>query len=448
MKSVMTILAMGLLIAGSTKAQAPVEIGDQFQINSYTTSYQWLPSVAVDAQGDFVVVWASDGSYDADSSAYSVQGQRYDANGASVGDQFQINSYTTNVQSEPAASVDAQGNFVVVWRSRGSSDTDSSGYSIQAQRYDADGAPEEVQFQVNTYTTSSQWQPSVSADPQGNFVVVWSSYGSLDTDTSAYSVQGQLYDTTGALVGGQFQVNTYTTNIQYQAAVASDTQGNFVVVWRSFGSQGTDTLGSSIQGQRYDATGASVGGQFQVNSYTTSGQLEPTVAADAQGNFIVAWTSFGSQGTDTLESSIQGQRYDATGASVGGQFQVNSYTTSGQWQPSVSTDAQGNFVVAWHSSGSSGTDTDGQSVQGRLFGANGTPLGDEFQVNSYTTSEQRAAAIAANARGDFVVAWQSYGSYGTDDDNFGIEGQRYHIPQIFADGFESGDTTAWSSTVQ
>ena len=29
------------------------------------------------------------------------------------------------------------------------------------------------EFQVNSYTTNNQWFPSVAADDDGNFVVVW-----------------------------------------------------------------------------------------------------------------------------------------------------------------------------------------------------------------------------------------------------------------------------------
>ena len=37
-------------------------VGQDFQVNSYTTSQQSRPKVATTAQGDFVVVWDSDGS--------------------------------------------------------------------------------------------------------------------------------------------------------------------------------------------------------------------------------------------------------------------------------------------------------------------------------------------------------------------------------------------------
>ena len=58
----------------------------------------------------------------------------------------------------------------------------------------------------------------------------------------------------------------------------------------------------------------------------------------------------------------------------------------------------------------------------RLAWAEPVPVGSEFQANTYTTSSQSRAAVAANSAGDFVVVWQSYGQDGSTD---GISGQRY-----------------------
>ena len=63
----------------------------------------------------------------------------------------------------------------------------------------------------------------------------------------------QRHASDGSPVDGQFQVNTYTTGLQGPATVSSDGAGGFVVVWKSNGSGGGDTNGSSIQGQRYGA---------------------------------------------------------------------------------------------------------------------------------------------------------------------------------------------------
>ncbi len=413
-----------------SSGQPPTPVGSQFQVNSYTTNNQILGfdrAVATTAAGDFVVVWLSFGSAYGDTSSLSVQGQRYDSNGNPLGGQFQVNSYTTNSQALPSVAMDAEGDFVVVWGSFGSAYGDTSSLSVQGQRYDSDGNPLGGQFQVNSYTTNGQGFPSVAMDAGGNFVVVWNSTGSADGDTSGLSIQGQRYDSTGNPLGGQFQVNSYTSNAQALPSVAVDAAGDFVTVWRSQGSADGDTSSTSIQGQRYDSTGNPLGGQFQVNSYTSNIQTEPSVAVAAAGEFLVVWQSLGSAFSDNSSWSIQGQRYDANGDPLGGQFQVNSYTTNNQEYPMVAVDAAGEFVVVWYSRGSAAGDTSGYSVQGQRYDSAGNPLGGQFQANSYTTDNQTSPAVAADAQGDFVVVWRSQGSAYGDTSDGSIQGQRFRV---------------------
>ena len=423
-------LAVFLLIAGVAPLQAgstALPVGPEFQVNSYTTGGQLVPAVARDAVGNFVVVWQSFGSSGGDTALDSVQGQRYSAAGVPQGASFQANTYATGSQLDPVIASDADGDFVVIWRSDGSGGGDTLNTSVQGQRYSMAGAPQGAEFQVNSYTTSFQVAPAIASDADGDWIVVWQSNGSSGGDTLNTSVQGQRYSAAGTPQGAQFQVNSYTTSDQLSPEIASDADGDFVVVWQSNGSSGGDTLNTSVQGQRYSAAGVPQGAQFQVNSYTTSHQRYPAVASDADGDFVVVWRSEGSAGGDTSYSSIQGQRYSAAGATQGAQFQVNSYTTSSQASPAIASDVDGDFVVAWQSGGSSGGDTSGLSVHGQRYSAAGVPQGAQFQVNSYTAGDQRSPAIATDADGDFVVVWQSYGSSGGDISNLSVQGQRFRV---------------------
>jgi hypothetical protein len=433
-KLAMAIVLSGLLTATASWSQEPTPQGDQFQVNTYTASNQGNPSVAVDPLGNFIVVWQSTGSFGNDSSGDSIQAQHYDANGNPLGAQFQVNTETTSSQREASVAMDGQGNFVVVWRS-----PDGDSWGIHGQRFDSDRDPVGTEFEVNTYTTDEQSEPAVAMDKDGNFVVVWESLGSLGTDADEESVQGQLYDAMGAPIGGQFQVNTSTNSRQESAKVAFDGQGNFVVVW-------DHVPEDSARGQMYDKHGAAVGGEFQLE---TSGYgSRPDVAADSVGNFVVAWTGAEAAGTDTFESSIQAQRYDINGNPVGGQFQVNTFTMDWQEHPSVSMDPQGNFLIVWQSEGSLGTDAQGDSVQAQYFDASGTPVGGEFQINSVTDGNQRNPFVDMDGTGDFVVVWDSDYSP-TDPSSRSVHARRYSTAAdlIFSDGFDSGSASAWSTTV-
>ncbi len=417
---------------------------DDLQVNSYTTDDQFAPSVSLDADGDFVVVWDSLGSAGTDDSFESIQGRSYASGGAPAGGELQINAYTSGGQTTPSVSLDADGDFVVVWRSDGSPGTDDSYSSIQGRRYASGGTPTGGQFQVNAYTTDFQRRARVSLDADGDFVVVWQSGGSPGTDSSFTSVQGQRYASDGSALGGQFQVNTYTTVSQGYPSVSLDADGDFVVVWDSWGSYGTDSYFFSIQGQRYASDGARLGGEFQVNTYTTMNQLRPSVSREANGDFVVVWESQGSSGTDSSSTSIQGQRYASDGSAVGGEFQVNTATHNVQFRATVSLDADGDFAVVWNTldlplpPGSPA----GDSLQGQRYASNGTAVGVELELNTYTSDDQNYPVVALDADGGFIIVWQSLGSGGTDTDGGSI--QMSPAGLVFADGFESGDTAAWA----
>jgi hypothetical protein len=197
--------------------------------------------VAADPAGSFVVVWNSEGQ---DGDYTGVFGQRYDGAGMALGLEFQVNTYTTGSQGgysggDLAVDTDAAGNFVVVWSSYDGQDGD--GHGIFGQRYDSAGVAQGAEFQVNTYTTDDQGYlygggVSVAADPTGNFVVVWQSYA--DQDGNDWGIFGQRYDNAGVAQGPEFQVNTYTTSSQDAPTVTADGNARFVVVWSSYAQDG------------------------------------------------------------------------------------------------------------------------------------------------------------------------------------------------------------------
>ena len=287
----------------------------------------------------------------------------------------------------------------------------------------------------------------MSPDGAGGFVVAWESVGSSGNDPSI-SVQAQRFDAAGNATGAEFQVNTYTTNTQNRPALSPDGSGGFVIVWSSTGSSGGDSSSRSIQAQRFDGDGAPVGTEFQVNSYTTSLQGNPAVSPDGSGGFVVAWESNGSSGSDNSSYSIQAQRFDGTGDPVGSEFQVNTYTNGSQRYPGVSPSGFDGFAVVWRGDGSSGTDDSSYSIQAQRFDSEGQTVGAEFQANTYTTNSQTHPTVSPDGSGNFVVVWDSLGSNGSDSSSYSIQAKRLDDGiEIFSDGFESGDTSAWSTAV-
>ncbi len=288
------------------------------------------------------------------------------------------------------------------------------------------GTPQGGEFLVNQTTQRDQFAPAVARDYVGNFVVVWASEGADPAnDTDVYA---RRYDFAGNPLGGEFRVNTFTTGIQSRPTVAMDSDGDFVVAWQSgtanpqtFGGQ--DGSGSGIYAQRYNSSGAAQGGEFRVNATTANDQDAPSVAMDYNGNFVVAWNSFGQDGS---EYGVYAQRYNAAGAVQGGEFRANTFTAGNQSDPRVDMNRVGDFVIVW---GSDAQDGAGRGVFGQFYNAGGATSGGEFRVNTVVANNQNRPAVAMDANGNFVVAYQDGSTIpnvpGQDGSGYGVYARRY-----------------------
>jgi hypothetical protein len=158
---------------------------------------------------------------------------------------------------------------------------------------------------------------------------------------------------------------------------------------------------------------APIGAEQQVNVYTISDQNNPSVGTDALGNFVVTWDSFFQDGDSV---GVFGRRFERDGSVIGVEFQVNTYTPGAQAQSSVAVCDDGDFVVAWQSSpyptSNPAQDGDGGGVFAQRYASDGAPAGTEFQVNVYTSGNQVFPSVAKDAAGDFIVAWHSVNKLG------------------------------------
>ncbi|MGH7896373.1 MAG: hypothetical protein ACREQQ_00350 [Candidatus Binatia bacterium] len=397
-------------------ARAQMLLGAEFRANTYTTGGQRYASVASDSAGDFVVAWQTEGQ---DGSLDGIFAKRFSSAGPALGTEFRVNSFVTGDQRLPAVASDSAGAFVIVWESVGQ---DGSAEGIFGRRFSTTGTGLGSEFRASSYGTGAQRSPAVAADAGGDFVVVWES---ANQDGSDYGVFGRRFASNGAAMGTEFAVNSYVQGDQAGASIASDADGRFVVVWTSY-VQDADTPG--IFGQRFDSTGDRTGSEFRVNSYTPGYQAEPAIAADADGNFVVVWTSFGQDGD---YAGVFGRRFASGGAALGSEFRLNSTIAGSQYRPAIAWDAGAGFVVVWNA-------YDGYlyGVFGRSFSRSGASSGSELQINSYSSYHQGLPAIAAGAIGNFVVVWNSINQ---DASGYGVFGRRLRDDDfIFGDGFQPG----------
>jgi hypothetical protein len=175
------------------------------------------------------------------------------------------------------------------------------------------------------------------------------------------------------------------------------------------------------------AAAAAGGAEFQVNNYTERDQTHPAVAMNGAGDFVVAWRSHPADGRG---GGVYARCYREDGTPVGQEFQVNeSPADVGSWTPAVAIAPSGNFVIAWVAS--RGDDSD---IVARTFNSQGQAQTAEFQVNeSEPLAAQLMPGIAMDPWGHFVIVWTNWsGTYYSGSGR--VVGRMYN-----SDGTPSGE---------
>ncbi len=397
-------LAVGVV----AQAQTPVLVGPEFLVNTFTTSAQVSSDIAMDSAGNFIITWQGGGDQDGDN--VGIFAQRFMADGTPDGPEFQVNTFVTSSQTVPSIAMDSASNFVITWTSI---HQDGSNFGIFAQRFLADGTPDGSEFQVNTYTPNNQTNPDVAMDDAGNFMIAWSSCQGV----TSVDVKAQRYLADGTPNGPEFLVNTTTADAQQNPDVAMHGAGNFVITWNS---RNQDGGGRGVYAQRFQPDGTPVGPEFLVNTTTADDQEIPSIAIDDASNFVIAWQSLNQDGDGF---GAYAQRFLASGAPDGPEFRLSSVTAGDQKFPIVAMDAADNILMTWESFGQDTVDSIGSFA--RRYQADGTPLGAEFQVNTFTSNDQRVPVVAMDNTGRVAITWSSDSQ---DGDHFGIYAQRFQLP--------------------
>jgi hypothetical protein len=201
--------------------------GGEFSVHAVTQYSQRFPDVAMDARGNFVVVWRSNVAR-----SFEIRAQRFAASGAAAGGEIVVNTQTAGDQLAPSIAMASEGGFVVTWENS----LDQS-VEIRARRFSARGVPLGGEFSANAATAGSQFAPAVAIAENGDFVIVWHSQLGLSSE-----IRGRAFASTGEPLSRELAVNTLTSGTQKSAAVALDRLRNLVVSWHSDGSGNWDVV--------------------------------------------------------------------------------------------------------------------------------------------------------------------------------------------------------------
>jgi len=305
---------------------AGLPLGSEIQIDDGTSFNLNYPEVAMNGNGEFVVAWRGDSGLVA---------RRFDDSGIALGGYINVSAGGFF----PHVGIDSSGNFAVAWTEYGANT------STFVRRFDETGAA------IGTVQQVPGAVSALSMHSDGSFVL-------LVTDDTLNNL-GVRFDVNGDVVGTSFDLDDSPSALSLLASLDSDSSGNFVATWRQ------DRVGGAeVVYRRFTAQGVPLG-PSQVLASVDGGTMHPVVSVDDDGDFVVSWSTnlSGSGG-----SLLHVQAVSAQGTPIGTPMLVNSYTDGIQIQPSVAVDPDGDFVVAY-----SAFDASGWGVYARRYAFLQTP---------------------------------------------------------------------------
>ena len=367
----------------------------QFSLAGYQPGDQVFPHVSVRPGGGFVV-W-QDNQTDGDGWGISAQALNNSLSGSLS--TFRVNEQGAGQQENPRVGLLQNGGAVFAWQGG------QQGFQkIWARFLAPDGTFATGDLMVNTYTNQQQINPSLAVLTNGTIVVAWASFGQ---DGNMQGVFAQRLSSAGQKLGAEFQVNQTTALNQRTPAVAAMANGGFVLTWvsesqRGYDLNGGEAYGVDIYARLYDANGAVLGGEFKVNSGLDI-CANPAVSAAVVGGFTVAW----GQRDGLVRSNgwdIFARAFDVAGAPLAADVRVNSFIYGDQFAPKIESLGSSHLIV-WTSLGQDGSR---EGVYGRVLTAGGALSGSEFLVNTVTIGSQLHPAVASDGETRFLVVWASY----------------------------------------
>jgi len=236
--------------------------------------------------------------------------------------------------------------------------------------------------------------------PGGNFIIVWQSY----YQDKSNEIRARLFSSDGTALTDELDINQTQTGNQKAPAVATDANGNLIILWQGPGDDGDD-----IWCRKFDANGLPDTNEFIININRTDEQLNPEIAINNFGRYIIVWES--NSVPQPGDKAICGRILDDNGSGIGGELVLSDGNDICRF-PAVALSNDAEAVLVWV------RDSATQEVHRRQFPADGNaPVNKSFKVNdSPNLNSLTRPAIAMDSAGNYVIAWDGHQSDHDQDD--------------------------------
>jgi hypothetical protein len=398
---ILSLAIVGPVIVSGQTNYAPQ--AGEYAVAGNLASDQMYPHLGLKSSGGYIV-WQDNIT---DGIGLGISAIRLDSSLSPTLGVFRVNQQATNDQERASVALLSGGGTAFVWQGG------KQGFQhIYARFLSSSNTWASGDVQVNTPANKYQVGASIAALTNGNAIVVWSSYNQ-EAANSLQGVFGQILSSTGQKVGGEIPVNQFTSFNQRSPAVGTLANGNFIVTWVS--EQQRFQNGVDIYARIYSSAGVPQGNEFLVNTGTNI-CANPAVGCAADGSFMIVWSQ---KDALILNNSwdIFGREFSSAG--VGGTVRnVNVQHYGDQYAPQITVRGK-DYLVIWTSLGQDGSR---EGVYGRFLWWDGSPAGNEFRVNTTTASQQMQPSVASDGNGRFLVAWTSFTGI---QNGFDLYAQRY-----------------------
>lgn len=139
--------------------------GPEFRVNVTEVGEQYYPSVAMLADGGFLVSFHTSPE---DGRDFEVMARRFDASGEGGPDE-QLNAHTASLQKLVRIAATPAG-FVAVWESYGQ---DGDGYGVYTRAFDETLAVDLAERMASASGERWQMAPAIAASAEGRYVIAW-----------------------------------------------------------------------------------------------------------------------------------------------------------------------------------------------------------------------------------------------------------------------------------
>jgi len=382
----------------------------EFQVNAYADGEQYNADVTMDAEGNFVIIWE-------DLERRNVFMRVYSSSGNPLSKETRVGSQSATQHNAQVEIYDS-GDFITAWHEFPVGQYGTQ-FNIAARLWNADGTPKAFQFNLSSLSSNTSTVDSIKAIAEFGTDVSLSSNGVDDFIATWHSgnfVFFQKFNQSGGLIDTLQQVAPLLINgNNSNPRVSMNASGDFVIVWN-----GMDDDGKGVYLQRYNSNLTPIGVETLVNTTTALDQSGADVTLSDDGSYIVTWHSYEQEGTG-LDYGVYAQRFDSAGNTIGSEFLVNSYTADAQKDPSIAQMNDGKFLIIWSSFDQDGFE---EGIYGQFYDNTGTIIDQEFRLNNIVDPEQENPSLATNGESVFIGVWED----GINDgDGKGIFGQRYEI---------------------